>query len=269
MIDARTGELLSPAELSRRLTAAQVILVAEEHANPMFHAVQQDVLERVAALAPATTAMGIEWLPRSADKALADFLNRSPPSPLADLREVVAWDSVWGHAFEAYAGLFESARRLHVPVVPLNAEPGLARLVARGGIAGVPPERASELPPLDSGNDAHREWFQARMQAAAKEHPGHVVSGAAFDRMYLAQLVWDETMAASVVAAASSRKVVVFAGMGHLEYGLGIPARLGAALTRLIIVPVESADDARQRVRDAELPEREADLFWIVRPARR
>lgn len=269
VIDARSGATLTPAEVTRRLVAAQVVLVGEEHAEPMFHAVQREVLERVEALAPARTAMGIEWLPRSTGPMIEVFLSTSPPPPIAELRALVDWDKVWGHTFDAYAPLFESARRMQVPVVPLNAEPGLARFVARGGVAGVPPERAAELPSLDSGNEAHREWFRARMQVAAEAHPGHAMSGEAFDRMYVAQLVWDETMAASVVAAAASRKVVVFAGLGHIEHGLGIPARLGPSVSRLIVVPVASIAQARQRVVDGELPEREADLFWVVRPALR
>lgn len=264
VIDGRTGAVLSQAEVTRRLLDARVILVGEEHANPAYHAVQREVLERVVALQPGT-AMGIEWLPRSSEGVLDGFLKTSPPPPIGELSALVDWDRVWGHDFAAYADLFETARRLRIPVVPLNAEPGLARLVARGGIAGVPPERAAELPPLNTGNDAHRAWFRERMEAASEGHPGHAVSGDAFDRMYLAQLVWDETMARSVVHAAETRKVVVFAGLGHVEHGLGIPARLGD-LTRLVIVPVLSASDARSRVRDADMPEREADLFWLAGP---
>jgi len=275
VVDGRTGAVLSEAEVTRRLRAARVVLVGEEHANPAFHAVQRVVLERVVAVETNGShhiVVGVEWLPRSSEGVLDDFLNRSPQPPIAELRSLVDWDEVWGHDFDAYAALFETARRVHVRIVPLNAEPGLARVVARGGVAGVPPERAAELPPLDSGNEAQREWFRARMEAAAEGHPGHALSGEALDRMYLAQLVWDETMARSVIAAIVSpaaatetRQVVVFAGMGHVEYGLGIPARLGG-LTHLVIVPVVSLEDARSRVRDAAMPEREADLFWLVHP---
>lgn len=268
IIDARSGRALSPAEVDQRLLAAQVILVGEEHATPMYQTVQREVLERVEALDPRHTALGIEWLPRSATLALDDFVTATPPESLAALRAAVDWDAVWGHDFDAYADIFESARRQLIPIVALNAEPGLARLVARHGVAGVPPERTAELPPLDSGNADHRDWFRARMQAASEGHPGHSVSGAAFERMYLAQLVWDETMARSISEALIDvRRIVVFAGLGHVEQGLGIPARLGAGVARLIIVPVASADDARSRARDAELPMREADLFWVAREA--
>ncbi len=265
VIDGRTGQALSPREVDARLVAARVIFVGEEHANPLFQRVQAEVLERVALLAPET-AMAIEWLPASKTLALAGYVMSTPPATLESLRVAVDWDRVWGHDFAAYAPLFELARQRHLPIVPLNAEPGLARFVARGGRDGVPPERQAELPPLDSGNDAHREWFRARMEAAAHGHPGHALSGDAFDRFYLAQLVWDETMARNVVVAARTHKLVVFAGTGHVEYGLGIPARIGP-LPQLVIRPIASP----------ELPpppagrtpgNGEADLYWVAASSR-
>ncbi len=253
VIDGRTGQVLTPREVDARLLAARVVFVGEEHGNPLFHRVQGEVLERVARLDP-DTAMAIEWLPPSKSLALLGFIASSPPATLESLRAAVLWDETWGHDFAAYAPLFELARTRRIPILPLNAEPGLARFVARGGRDGVPPERRAELPPLDSGNDAHRAWFRARMEVAAHGHPGHALSGDAFERFYLAQLVWDETMARNAVVAARAHKVVVFAGSGHVEFGLGIPARIGA-LSHVVILPIAAATDARTTG--------EADLYWV------
>jgi uncharacterized iron-regulated protein len=263
VVDARSGRVVAPDELDRRLAAARVVLVGEEHANPAFHAVQEEVLWRVAKLVSGRVAMGVEWLPRSTRPALEGFLGASPPASLDALRAAVRWDELWGHDFQAYRPLLGAARRLGVAIVPLNAEPGLARLVAKGGVERVPPERRAELPPLTSGSEAHRAWFAARMEAAEKQHPGHAVTGEALERYYLAQLVWDETMAAALREAAASQVVVAFAGLGHVERGLGIPARLGD-LPCLVIVPVPSLAEAERRAREADFPEREADLFWVL-----
>jgi hypothetical protein len=129
----------------------------------------------------------------------------------------------------------------------------------------VPAERRAELPPLDTGNEAHRLWFAERMRQLAGSHPAHAVEGEALERFYLAQLLRDEVMAASVLEALERYdKVVVCAGLGHIERGLGIPARLGA-LERLVIIPVASAGEARRRARDQPFPEREADRVWLMR----
>lgn len=263
VLDAKSGEVLDAHEVARRILGARVILVGEEHGNPIFHEVQREVLELVAARKPGSVALGVEWLPRSARLALAGFGVATPPATLDELRRAVRWDELWGHELSAYARVLEAARRVRAPIVPLNAEPGLARLVARGGVDGVPPERQAELPPLDSGNDAHRAWFRERMQAAAHGHAAHALSDDAFEHYYLAQLLWDETMARAILEAlAHHAHIVVCAGLGHVERGLGIPARLGAT-RHLIVIPVASASEAARRAFDGELPEREADLFWV------
>lgn len=263
VIDARSGRVVEPGELAERLAAAHVILVGEQHASPPHHAVQREVIERVAALAPGRVAIGVEWLPRSQRLALAGYTFAEPAPSLEELRAAVRWDDLWKHDFAAYAPVFEAARGLRIPIVPLNVEPGLTRFIARGGIEAVPPERRGELPPLTTGNAAHRRWFAERMAEAAAGHPEHAVTGEALERFYLAQVVWDEAMAEAARHVALRYKVVVLAGTGHVERGLGIPARMGA-LRRLVILPVEDAADAAARARDADFPEREADLFWVM-----
>lgn len=231
------------------------------------------------------SAVAVEWLPQSARLAVNGWL--ASTEPVEALGEAVGWARVWGHELEAYAPVLEAVRRLGFALVPVNAEPGLARLVARNGVAGVPPERAGELPPLDSGNAAHRAWFfgvmeqlhaaghghghghgQGQGQGHGPEKPDDLL-----ERLYLAQLVWDESMARRVVAlSAELARVIVFAGSGHIGFGFGIPERLGT-LERLVVLPAESLAEARSRALDAPLSDgrggadaryREADLFAVI-----
>lgn len=263
VFDGRTGRALTPGEVAAHLLRAHVILVGEQHASPPHHAVQREVIELAAALAPGRTAVGVEWLPRSQRLALAGFIAAEPAPSLEELRAAVRWDELWKHDLLAYAPVFEAARRLRLPIVPLNAEPGLTRFIARGGLEAVPLERRAELPPLTTASEAHRRWFAERMAEASKGHPEHAIEGEALERFYLAQLVWDETMAEAARRAALRYKLIVLAGTGHIERGLGIPARLGR-LERLVIIPVKDAADAAARARDADFPEREADLLWVT-----
>lgn len=281
VIDARSGRVLSADALLARLGAVDVLVVGEEHGNPAFHAVQREVVELAYEVYDHRVAIGVEWLPASMNLVLRGF-TRPPaardepggtapvhpetrPEDLDELRRASRWDELWGHDFAAYAPLWRTFRALGIEVSGLNAEPGLARLVSRGGVDNVPPERKAELPPLDSGNPRHKTWFVERMAAAG--HP-HALGPDALDRMYLAQLVWDETMAKNTRALAehvergTRPKVIVLAGAGHVERALGIPARLGP-LRRLVILPVEHMSDALDRARDADFPDREADLFWL------
>lgn len=271
-VDGRSGEPVSESEARRRMLSARVVLVGEKHAESRSMATHAAVLSLLSEEA-RTSAVAVEWLPHSARLAVNGWLASS--EPVEALGEAVGWARVWGHELAAYAPVLETVRRLGFLLVPVNAEPGLARLVARTGVAGVPPERAEELPPLDSANAAHRAWFFGVMEqlGAAGHGHGHGQDKEVLERMYLAQLVWDESMARRVVAlSAELARVVVFAGSGHVGFGFGIPERLGA-LDKVVVLPADSLADARSRALDAPLSDgrgeagtryREADLFAVI-----
>lgn len=275
-VDGRSGELVSDAAARRRMFAARVVLVGERHADPRSMATHGAVLALLASEAKRS-AVAVEWLPHSARLAVSGWL--ASGEPVEALGEAVAWGRVWGHELAAYAPVLEAMRRLGFAMVPVNAEPGLARLVARHGVNGVPPERVAELPPLDSANAAQRAWFSGVMEQLGAAGHGHGHGHGQGDkegvleRLYLAQLVWDESMARRVVALTNDfARVVVFAGTGHIGSGFGIPERLGA-LGKLVVLPAESLAEARSRALEAPLSDgageagaryREADLFAVV-----
>ena len=65
------------------------------------------------------------------------------------------------------------------------------------------------------------------------------------DRYYSAQLVRDAFMAATVVSVAEAMPesvVVVLAGRGHVDYGLGVPERARSALNAPYLVVLSSED---------------------------
>lgn len=272
-VDGRNGTLVPPAEVVARLGRARVVLVGEKHAEPNSMAVHRVVLNMVAAQSTGSVAVAVEWLPNSARLAASGWIHSQ--EPVSSLGDAASWGRVWGHDLAAYAPVLEDIRHLGLGLAPINAEPGLARFVARQGPDGVPPERAAELPPLTSGNDAHRAWFYAVMEEMAAH--GHGAHGGSTEdtlaRLYLAQLVWDETMARHVATLADEHtQVVVLAGTGHIGFGFGIPERL-PELDKLVILPAESIEDAQRRMRDAPLSNgraearaalREADLFVVV-----
>lgn len=267
--DPADGARLSRAQLDARLAGVRCVYVAEQHAVPAYHAVQRAVLERLAGEG-RELVVAVEWLPASGGDTVAAWL--SGDAPVAALAEALDWKHRWGHDFAAYAPIFTWAREHGVRVIPVNAERGLARAVARGAVAELPEDQRAALPPLDTGNPPHRAFFDALMHAAMAGHGGHALPTAVMDRYYLAQLVWDETMSRNVAALldeddASGPTVVVFAGGGHIRHGLGVPRRV-AALTGLpfaIVLPMPRDELASQPWPGAvAYPEREADVLWVV-----
>ena len=130
------------------------------------------------------------------------------------------------------------------------------------------------LPPLDSGNPLHRAFFIEMMRKAAMAMGGtnqHAGFEEHIDAYYAAQLVWDETMAREVAKIIddpvyAERTVVVMAGRGHVDFGLGIPERVFASTNQqyLIIAPATEKyppnTEAKEDPDGRRLPR--ADLYW-------
>ena len=268
--DGQSGKALSADEVAARILAANVILVGEQHAEPRSMATHVAVLHAVRKT-NARVAVGVEWLPYSARLAATSWIEID--EPVESLAKTVDWPRIWGHDLAAYRPVLLAVRALGFSLAPINAEPGVARLVARHGLDELPPDVA--LPALMRPNAAHRAWFEDIMALSARGHDHTKGGGPGFmDRLYLAQLVWDETMAQRTGELARTHdKVVVFAGTGHVGFGFGIPERLPEELTKLVVLPATSPEDARLRALDAPLSDgqgaantrlRRADLFVVV-----
>ncbi len=271
--EVATGARMSPSKAVERLLGLRHVYVGETHADPVSHAVQLEVVEALRD-AEAEVVIGIEWLPKTAQPALDAWI-AGTIDEVAFL-ERSAWRTAWGHTYERYAAILRWARRHRVPVVALNAPTGLAHKAAFHPADLTPDERAA-TPPLDTGNPVHQQYFEGLMKHHAIKHGKHGKHGGhggALDlgRYYRAQLVWDESMSRNLAAALSApgreRAVaVVFAGHGHVDYGLGIPERakrlLGGA-PYAVISPIASGASAEHGPvpNPAPPPGRLADWLW-------
>lgn len=238
----------APPPGAEAILGVRHLYVAEEHADPAHHAVQLEVVRFLAGRG-VPIAIGVEWLPADRQDAVDRFTS-GEIGETAFLREV-DWAHTWGHDYGQYRPIFDLARERAIPVLALNAAPGLAREVARHGPEGLSPEHRAKLPPLDSANPEHRAFFDEMMSRAAGAHGGDPHGGGAhggldMDRLYLAQLVWDETMSKNAAEWLGSevgrgRTLVVLAGRGHVLRGLGVPARVARAtgLPYVVVVPVK------------------------------
>ena len=91
------------------------------------------------------------------------------------------------------------------------------------------------------------------------------------DRYYDAQVLRDEYMAKNLAShlnaqANKQRIAVVFAGVGHTDFGHGIPlraARLLSAPFRIVLpIPHGRMDDHMGHLKNAPYPRRRADYLW-------
>jgi uncharacterized iron-regulated protein len=258
VVDGATGAPLSGEALAARLRAARVIFVGEEHTNPHHHAAEREILEAAYAADPSI-GVGLEMLPRSKQAALDEYVRAGSTVDDESFRRAAAWKESWGFSFGFYRPLLAFCRAHGLPAYALNAERALVRAVGRRGVEGLTNDERRALPEMRPGPPSHREMVREAFGA----HGDARFRDRAFERFYQAQLVWDETMAESIVAALRAanapRRLVVFAGERHTRRDAIPPrvARRGVGEI-LIVLPVAAAE------KEAAIADRAGDILWVL-----
>jgi hypothetical protein len=102
------------------------------------------------------------------------------------------------------------------------------------------------------------------------------MGGMDFETFYRAQVLWDESMAQSIAEYLQSedghdKKILVFAGTHHIQYGFGIPRRVfrRLPLSYAIVLPmtVRIPPEKRDRLMNITMPDipfQPGDFAWIV-----
>lgn len=194
---------------------ASATCVGEQHDDPRHHAVQASLLALLVEHSPRRLGLGMEMFQRPFQPVLDDYVTGAIDD--ARLTEVTQWRQRWGYDFAMYRPLLRLAHDHQVQVIALNAPRELTRRVARGGLDALPSAARAELPELDLNDADHQRFFDAAMG-----DPVHASAGGAAPhegRFYVAQVIWDETMASTAVAWLNAepdhRQMLVLAGNGH------------------------------------------------------
>jgi uncharacterized iron-regulated protein len=231
----RAGHQLDEQAFWDRLASARVVCVGEDHTNPHHHWVQLQVVRRLGKQWPHL-ALGMEMFQRPFQGVLDDYAAHRIDD--AALRSRSGWEDRWGYDFNWYRPIIEAALDVHGALVALNAAKELTKQVVHHGLESLPPDERAQVPELDLTDQAHRAWFDALMEGmggseahgkkpqsepADQKAPEGGTDGAApempsADRVYLVQVIWDETMAdtaAKWLASHADSRVVLLAGNGH------------------------------------------------------
>ncbi|MBL9086027.1 MAG: ChaN family lipoprotein [Planctomycetia bacterium] len=222
ILDHRADEAITFAQLVERLGGARVVHVGELHDQAAHHAFQAKVLAALAEKTDTPLALGLEMFFTPFQPALDAYVAGEIDEQT--MLERTEWATRWGFGWEMYAPMLRLCREKKLPVIALNAPKEITRTVSRQGLDALTPEQKASLPPLDMTDGAHR----AFVKAATGGH-GHEMKPDAFERMYTAMVIWDETMSSNVAAwleqAGPGSRMVVVAGNGHIADRYGVPAR--------------------------------------------
>lgn len=225
-----TAALTDMNRLIEQIADRRVVFVGETHDRYEDHlnqlAIVQGLHERNKDL-----AIGMEFFQQPFQSQLDAYIAGEIDE--AELLRATEYFDRWRFDYRLYRPILRFAREHGIPLVALNLPKEITDKAGDQGIASLTAEEAAQVPAeIDRGDVQYRN----RIKKVFDMHPQD--EDADFEHFLDVQLLWDEGMAeraAEYLRAHPGKAMVVLAGVGHVEYGRGIPRRVARRL------PVESA----------------------------
>lgn len=257
------GQRLERDAFFEELRRYRVVFVGERHDNVVHHEIQGEILEGLSRKIPGGVALGMEMFQTPYQEPLDAYVRGDIDAE--EMLKRTEYKKRWGFDFDLYRPLMELMRLQGSGIAALNAPSELTRKISREGVAALSEEEKALLPPnYDHLSEEHREMIR---KVFAEFHAG--MDEETFERFYTAQVVWDATMASSSVNFLGQHRdlevLVVIAGMYHVQYGLGIPLRLGLyheSLESVVVIPVAQSRESPASLEDF-LETKVGDYVWV------
>jgi uncharacterized iron-regulated protein len=262
--DTRTGEVLTPAALAKRLANVRLLLVGENHNDMEFHRAQLRVLEELARSGRAVV-LGLEMYPYTEKNHLDQWVDGLLTEE--GFLRLSRWYESWGYHWGYYRDIFLFARDHRIRMFAVNAPRDVVNAVRAKGFDGLTPEEAAHIPrEIDTSSPDHRTLFKSYFAADDALHSG--MNEQQWDAMVAAQATWDATMAHNARKALREHGgpdtlMVVLVGSGHVAYGVGIERQAvaqGFDGRIASVIPVNVADGEGKPVQNVQASY--ADFVW-------
>jgi len=199
------------------LLTVEVVYVGEKHNDAGHHAAQLRVIRALHHKSPRL-AVAMEMFDRSY-QAVLDRWSAGELDEDGFLRRS-HWYANWRFDYALYRAILDYGRDQRLRLVALNLPFNLPPKIRVGGIEHLSEHEKGFLPQeIDTTVAGHRDYDEKVFRM--HDFKSHV----RFEDFYLAQCVWEEVMAESVVEITGADRVVVLAGNGHIQYKYGIPER--------------------------------------------
>ncbi|SEN48317.1 ChaN family lipoprotein [Nitrosomonas marina] len=220
------------ADIIDQAVKNSVVLLGETHVNADHHRWQLQMLAAMHALRPEMV-IGFEMFPRRVQPVLDQWT----AGELTEQEFLAAseWDKVWNTDPALYLPLFHFARMNHIPMIALNIEQRLRRLVSERGFHGVPVEEREGLTRPAEPSQAYLDFLLPIYQQHDRKDKKDGQIGyddPDFKRFYAGQQLWDRAMAQALHQILShpgytkTPLVVGIMGSGHVVHGYGVPHQL-------------------------------------------
>ena len=210
-------------QILKSIVPAKIIYLGEIHNSATDHADQLAILEHLdQQKSPANPrlAIGLEMF----QKPYQPIINQYLAGKISEEQLVTQteYQKRWGWPWENYAPLLQFAQAHQIPVIALNTPSEVLRKVSKGGIDSLQAADFQYIPPASTIDKSNLTYRDLILESYRQHKAQALATSPDFDRFYTAQLLWDETMAATaaefyqqhpqtqlVVIAGQDRKSVV------------------------------------------------------------
>lgn len=262
-----TGLKMSFDGMMEMISAATLISVGETHDNIHAHRVELRIIRELFHRFPGRIAIGMEMFRKPQQEAL-DRWTRGELTELEFLK-ATRWYDNWGSDFGYYREILDFAKENRIDVVALNPSKEVQEDVRRTGLDNVPDDLRAKLPSIGEPDPYQHDVMKAI-------YGGHMPSEGMFESFFRVQMLWEETMAESIVSYLASprgegKKMVTITGGWHVKYGFGVPKK---AIRRMpmpyvIVLPeeIEIPEEKMDQIMDVDVPKvplLPADFVWFV-----
>lgn len=206
------------ADLARKIPRGGIVVIGENHGQSVHQSQQLEVL-RALRTEGHKVSVGLEFFQYPFQELVDEW--RAGSLPEADFLKKIDWGQP---SFSYYRSQAEFPLLAEGAVtLALNAPRSLTSKISKNGWGSLSEEDLRLLPPqFSSGRDSYRKRFLAVMSP-------HLPDPAMGERYFLAQSVWDDTMAWKAcegVRRNPDQTLVIVVGEFHVQYGGGLPNRL-------------------------------------------
>lgn len=252
LVDTRTGEALTPAQVAARLDGVHLVFFGETHTSMNVHRSQLRLLQELEKTG-RPLAIGLEMFPYTAQEGLDRWVDGLLTEE--GFLEIGGWYEHWGLHWGYYRDIFLFARDHGVPMIGVNTPREVVAAVRQKGLDELSEEERSHVPPsMELESDDHRTLFRAFMTGDEDDDETihSSMSDEQLEAMRSAQVTWDAAMAYNAVRylqglgdTEGDPIMVVLIGSGHVAYGLGAErqARQWFDGTVASVVPVAAKEE--------------------------
>ncbi|MFH2219120.1 MAG: ChaN family lipoprotein [Pseudomonadota bacterium] len=249
IVETANGVPVSFENLTTDLAGVRIVYVGEQHTSAAHHEIQLTVIKAIYKKHP-DISIGMEMF----DVSYQEILDQWSAGKLdrKEFLEKVHWYANWKFDYDLYADILNFIKEKKIKLVGLNIPFHIPPRIREGGIENLSGDDKKYLPgKIDASDAAHK----AYVETIFKTH--HFSKRVNFDYFYMAQCVWEDTMAESIARNLKEKTMIVLAGNGHIVRKFGIPdrtfQRTGASFRTIYLAPGGS-----------EVERDFADYIWVT-----